>query len=77
MQNPLVQKIPEYWYLISLAQMLDTAREYLKEKLAKEPTLLLLIVGIPNVGKSALINTLYRLSRTSTSGEVCSISESL
>lgn len=41
-------------------QMLDVAWDFLREKLAKEPTLLLMIVGIPNVGKSALINTLFR-----------------
>jgi len=40
--------------------MLDVAWDFLREKLAKEPTLLLMIVGIPNVGKSALINTLFR-----------------
>lgn len=43
-----------------LEQMLDVAWDFLREKLAKEPTLLLMIVGIPNVGKSALINTLFR-----------------
>ena len=47
-------------------QMLDVAHVYLREKLAKEPTLLLMIVGIPNVGKSALINTLFRNAPTTT-----------
>ena len=46
--------------LVVLEQMLDVAWDFLREKLAKEPTLLLMIVGIPNVGKSALINTLFR-----------------
>lgn len=46
--------------------MLDVAHEYLREKLAKEPTLLLMIVGIPNVGKSALINTLFRNAPTTS-----------
>ena len=40
--------------------MLDVTWDFLREKLLKEPTLLLMIVGIPNVGKSALINTLFR-----------------
>jgi len=50
----------------SVKKMLDVAHEYLREKLAKEPTLLLMIVGIPNVGKSALINTLFRNAPTTT-----------
>jgi hypothetical protein len=48
-------------------QMLDMARELLSERLAKEPTLLLMILGIPNVGKSALVNSLFHLSHSSTS----------
>ncbi|KAG0586804.1 hypothetical protein KC19_2G118800 [Ceratodon purpureus] len=44
----------------SVRKMLDVVWDFLREKLAKEPTLLLMIVGIPNVGKSALINTLFR-----------------
>ncbi|XP_024399902.1 short integuments 2, mitochondrial isoform X2 [Physcomitrium patens] len=44
----------------SVRKMLEVAWDLLREKLAKEPTLLLMIVGIPNVGKSALINTLFR-----------------
>jgi hypothetical protein len=51
-------------------QMLDMARELLSERLAKEPTLLLMILGIPNVGKSALVNSLFHLSHSSTSGKV-------
>ncbi len=51
-------------------QMLDMARELLSERLAKEPTLLLMILGIPNVGKSALVNSLFHLSHSSTSGRV-------
>ncbi|KAH8959642.1 hypothetical protein BDL97_06G087300 [Sphagnum fallax] len=47
--------------------MLDMARELLSERLAKEPTLLLMILGIPNVGKSALVNSLFHLSHSSTS----------
>lgn len=44
----------------SVRKMLDVTWDFLREKLLKEPTLLLMIVGIPNVGKSALINTLFR-----------------
>ena len=55
---------PDVLILFVNVQMLDVAHEYLREKLAKEPTLLLMIVGIPNVGKSALINTLFRNAPT-------------
>ncbi|CAK9230438.1 unnamed protein product [Sphagnum troendelagicum] len=54
----------------AVKKMLDTARELLSERLAKEPTLLLMILGIPNVGKSALVNSLFHLSHSSTSGKV-------
>ena len=36
------------------AQMLDVAHEYLRENLAKKPTILLVIVVIPIIGKSVL-----------------------
>jgi len=52
----------------AVKKMLDMARELLRERLAKEPTLLLMILGIPNVGKSALVNSLFHLSHSSTSG---------
>ncbi|KAH9559941.1 hypothetical protein CY35_06G081400 [Sphagnum magellanicum] len=51
----------------AVKKMLDMARELLSERLAKEPTLLLMILGIPNVGKSALVNSLFHLSHSSTS----------
>jgi GTPase Era involved in 16S rRNA processing len=54
----------------AVKKMLDMARELLSERLAKEPTLLLMILGIPNVGKSALVNSLFHLSHSSTSGKV-------
>ena len=57
---------PDVLILCVNVQMLDVAHVYLREKLAKEPTLLLMIVGIPNVGKSALINTLFRNAPTTT-----------
>jgi ribosome biogenesis GTPase A len=33
----------------------------LKEAISKEPTLLVMVVGVPNVGKSALINSIHRI----------------
>lgn len=34
----------------------------LKEAISREPTLLVLVVGVPNVGKSALINSINRIA---------------
>ncbi|KQJ88571.1 hypothetical protein BRADI_4g19590v3 [Brachypodium distachyon] len=36
----------------------------LKEAILKEPTLLVMVVGVPNVGKSALINSIHRIARS-------------
>jgi len=34
----------------------------LREAILKEPTLLVMVVGVPNVGKSALINAIHRIA---------------
>lgn len=47
----------------SVKKMLDTARGWVQEKLVREPTLLLMLLGIPNVGKSAILNKMYQLTR--------------
>lgn len=49
-------------------QMLDVARGQLQSALAKERTLLVMVVGIPNVGKSCLINTMSAITRQNFSG---------
>ena len=41
------------------AQMLDVAHEYLMGNLAKQPTILLMIVVIPIMNKFNPINTLF------------------
>ncbi|XP_039776836.1 short integuments 2, mitochondrial-like isoform X2 [Panicum virgatum] len=33
-----------------------------QEAISKEPTLLIMVVGVPNVGKSALINSIHRIA---------------
>lgn len=61
--NPLFQTI-----LYVLRQMLDVARGQLRTAMAKERTLLVMVVGIPNVGKSCLINTMSTITRENFSG---------
>ena len=52
-----------------LGQILGLARGWLQEEKGGAPTLLLMVVGVPNVGKSALINTLHRLGQPQLAGE--------
>ncbi|NP_001151234.1 GTPase family protein [Zea mays] len=46
----------------SVNQLLGFAELKLKEAISKEPTLLIMLVGVPNVGKSALINSIHRIA---------------
>ncbi|CAL4945953.1 unnamed protein product [Urochloa decumbens] len=46
----------------SVNQLLGLAELKLKEAILKEPTLLIMVVGVPNVGKSALINSIHRIA---------------
>ncbi|KAJ1265358.1 hypothetical protein BS78_08G070600 [Paspalum vaginatum] len=46
----------------SVSQLLALAELKLKEAISKEPTLLIMVVGVPNVGKSALINSIHRIA---------------
>lgn len=43
----------------------------LKEVISKEPTLLVLVVGVPNVGKSAIINSIHRIATSRFPGDTC------
>ncbi|KAL3678093.1 hypothetical protein R1sor_021049 [Riccia sorocarpa] len=47
----------------TVRKMLDMARTQLQSAIAKEPTLLVMVVGIPNVGKSCLINSMSNITR--------------
>ncbi|KAF2568650.1 hypothetical protein F2Q68_00023781 [Brassica cretica] len=44
--------------------LLDLVEFKLKEVIAREPTLLVMVVGVPNVGKSALINSVHQIAAT-------------
>ncbi|KAI7758296.1 hypothetical protein M8C21_014658 [Ambrosia artemisiifolia] len=46
----------------SVQKLLELVELKLKEKIAKEPTLLVMVVGVPNVGKSALINCIHQIA---------------
>ncbi|KAH7670581.1 P-loop containing nucleoside triphosphate hydrolase protein [Dioscorea alata] len=46
----------------SVSQLLALVELKLKEAISREPTLLVLVVGVPNVGKSALINSINRIA---------------
>ena len=53
-----------YSYNLSyhLLKLLELVEFKLKEVIYKEPTLLVMVVGVPNVGKSALINSIHRIA---------------
>ncbi|KNA15751.1 hypothetical protein SOVF_095190 isoform A [Spinacia oleracea] len=46
----------------SVRKLLELVELKLKEVISREPTLLVMVVGVPNVGKSALINCIHRIS---------------
>ncbi|XP_019166133.1 PREDICTED: short integuments 2, mitochondrial [Ipomoea nil] len=46
----------------SVQKLLDLAEFKLKEAISREPTLLVMVVGVPNVGKSALINSIHQIA---------------
>ncbi|XP_009591807.1 short integuments 2, mitochondrial [Nicotiana tomentosiformis] len=46
----------------SVQKLLDLVELKLKELITKEPTLLVMVVGVPNVGKSALINSIHQIA---------------
>ncbi|GMH08160.1 hypothetical protein Nepgr_010000 [Nepenthes gracilis] len=49
----------------SVRKLLDLVELKLMEVISREPTLLVMVVGVPNVGKSALINSIRRISSSS------------
>ncbi|KAL6987175.1 Short integuments 2, mitochondrial [Sarracenia purpurea var. burkii] len=46
----------------SVKKLLDLVEFKLKEVMSREPTLLVMVVGVPNVGKSALINSIHQIA---------------
>lgn len=56
--------------LIDVLKLLDLVEFKLKEVISREPTLLVMVVGVPNVGKSALINSIHHIASSRFPGEV-------
>ncbi|KAK8933727.1 hypothetical protein KSP39_PZI015705 [Platanthera zijinensis] len=48
----------------SVNQLLSLVELKLREVISREPTLLVMVVGVPNVGKSALINSISQVANT-------------
>ncbi|CAH9079465.1 unnamed protein product [Cuscuta epithymum] len=46
----------------SVQKLLELVEFKLKEVISREPTLLVMVVGVPNVGKSALINSIHQIA---------------
>lgn len=46
----------------SVKRLLELVECKLKEAISREPTLLVMVVGVPNVGKSALINSIHHIA---------------
>ncbi|XP_059309236.1 short integuments 2, mitochondrial isoform X1 [Lycium ferocissimum] len=46
----------------SAQKLLDLVELKLKEVITREPTLFVMVVGVPNVGKSALINSIHQIA---------------
>ncbi|KAK4281901.1 hypothetical protein QN277_013345 [Acacia crassicarpa] len=46
----------------SVKKLLDLVEFKLKEVISREPTLLVMVLGVPNVGKSALINSIHQIA---------------
>ena len=42
----------------------------LREVISREPTLLVLVVGVPNVGKLALINSIHQIALSRFLGQL-------
>lgn len=50
-------------------KLLDIVEFKLKEVITREPTLLVMVVGVPNVGKSVLINSIHQIASSRFPGE--------
>ncbi|MED6169544.1 Short integuments 2, mitochondrial [Stylosanthes scabra] len=48
----------------SVKKLVELVEFKLKEVISREPTLLVMVVGVPNVGKSALINSIHQIAQS-------------
>ena len=51
-------------------KLLELVELKLKEVISREPTLLVMVVGVPNVGKSALINSIHQIALSRFPGKM-------
>lgn len=51
-------------------KLLELVEFKLKEVISREPTLLVMVVGVPNVGKSALINSIHQIATSRFPGNI-------
>ena len=51
-------------------KLLELVEFKLKEVISREPTLLVLVVGVPNVGQSALINLIHQIASSRFPGKL-------
>ena len=56
------------WFMYQ--KLLKLVESKLKEMISREPTLLVLVVGVPNVGKSALINSIHQIASSRFPGKL-------
>ncbi|KAI3990085.1 hypothetical protein MKX01_013571 [Papaver californicum] len=62
-QPKLRHEVPliNFFFTLNVSQLLEFAELKLKEVISREPTLLIMVVGVPNVGKSSLINCIHQI----------------
>ncbi|KAM1948487.1 hypothetical protein ACFX15_008668 [Malus domestica] len=53
----------------SVSKLLELVEYKLKEAISREPTMLVMVVGVPYVGKSALINNIHRIASSRFPGQ--------
>lgn len=53
-----------------IKKLLELVEFKLKEAISREPTLLVMVVGVPNVGKSALINSIHQIASERFPGKI-------
>lgn len=57
-------------FVIRVLKLLEVVEFKLKEVISREPTLLVMVVGVPNVGKSALINAIHQIALSRFAGKM-------
>ena len=56
--------------MVHAPKLLELVELKLREVISREPTLLVVVVGIPNVGKSALINSIHQIATSRFPGKI-------